>query len=54
MACEANGIKVSEIIERLCDEGFDGITGSVVTLLNEAMKLDRTRHIKARPYEIRG
>jgi putative transposase len=51
MACEANGIKVTEVIEQLCDEGFDGITGAVITLLNEAMKLDRTRHIQARPYE---
>jgi putative transposase len=51
MTCEANSIKVGEIIEQLCEEGFDGITGAVITLLNEAMKLDRTRHIQARPYE---
>lgn len=51
MTCEANGTKVGEIIEQLCEEGFDGITGAVITLLNEAMKLDRTRHIQARPYE---
>lgn len=51
MTCEANGTKVGEIIEHLCEEGFHGITGAVITLLNEAMKLDRTRHIQARPYE---
>jgi putative transposase len=51
MACEANGSKVSGIIEQLCDEGFDGLTGAVITLLNEAMKLDRTRHLQVKPYE---
>ena len=51
MACETNDIKVGGIIEQLCDEGFDGITGAVITLLNEAMKLDRTRHLQASPYE---
>jgi len=51
MACDVNGSKVGEIIEQLCDEGFEGITGAVITLLNEAMKLDRTRHLQARPYE---
>jgi hypothetical protein len=43
MDCEANGSKVGEIIEQLCDEGFDGVTGAVITQLNEAMKLDRNR-----------
>ena len=51
MACETNDIKVGGIIEQLCDEGFEGITGAVITLLNEAMKLDRTRHLQAMPYE---
>lgn len=51
MACEANGTKVGEIIEQLCDEGFDGVTGAAITLLNEAMKLDRSRHLRASPYE---
>ena len=53
MACETNDIKVGGIIEQLCNEGFDGITGAVITLLNEAMKLDRTRHLQALPYERR-
>ena len=51
MACETNDIKVGGIIEQLCNEGFNGITGAVITLLNEAMKLDRTRHLQALPYE---
>ncbi|HBI22369.1 MAG TPA: IS256 family transposase [Legionella sp.] len=51
MACETNDIQVGGIIEQLCNEGFEGITGAVITLLNEAMKLDRTRHLQALPYE---
>lgn len=51
MACEGDVSKIGGIIEQLCDEGCDGITGAVITLLNEAMKLDRSRHIQVRPYE---
>ncbi|MBA2649869.1 MAG: IS256 family transposase, partial [Legionella sp.] len=46
-----NSSKVNGIIEQLCDEGFEGLTGAVITLLNEAMKLDRTKHLQAKPYE---
>ena len=51
MAWEVNDNKISTVISDLCDEGFDGITGAVVTLLNEAMKLDRARHLQVAPYE---
>lgn len=51
MACIVNNNKVREVIEQLCEEGFDGITGALVTLLNEAMKLDRSRHLEAELYE---
>lgn len=51
MACATDDSKVSGIIEQLCEEGFDGLTGAVITLINEAMKLDRTRHLQAMPYE---
>jgi len=53
MACETNDIKVGGIIEQLCDGGFEGITGAVITLINKAVKLDRTRHLQAMPYERR-
>ena len=42
---------IEDVLETLCDEGFDGITGALVTLLNEAMKLDRSRHLQANHYE---
>lgn len=51
MACDVNNSKVVEVIEQLCNEGFEGLTGVVVTLLNEAMKLDRSRHLQVNPYE---
>ena len=33
MACETNDIKVGGIIEQLCNEGFEGITGAIITLM---------------------
>ena len=51
MACRVHDNKVGQVIEQLCEEGFDGITGVLVTLLNEAMKLDRSRHLQAGLYE---
>lgn len=51
MACHVNNNKLESILEQLCDEGFDGITGAVITLLNESMKIDRNRHLQAGPYE---
>ena len=33
MAYETNDIKVGGIIEQLCNEGFDGITGAVITIM---------------------
>lgn len=51
MACEENNNKLHSLLEQLCDEGLEGVTGAVITLLNEAMKLDRSRHLKASPYQ---
>lgn len=51
MACSVYDNKLGEVLEQLCEEGLDGIAGAVVTLLNESMKLDRTRHLQAGHYE---
>jgi len=51
MACEENNNKLHSVLEKLCDDGFDGVTGALITLFNEAMKLDRSRHLNAVPYE---
>jgi hypothetical protein len=44
MAYEVNDSKVGTVIVQVFNQGFEGITGAVITLLNEAMKLYRTRH----------
>lgn len=51
MTCEVNDSKLGAVVEQLCDEGFDGVTGAMIALFNEAMKLDRSRHLKVSPYE---
>lgn len=51
MACRVHNNNLGEILEQLCDDGFDGISRVLVTLLNEAMKLDRSRHLQAGLYE---
>lgn len=51
MACKVHDNKLGAVLEQLCEEGFDGIMGAVVTLLNESMKLERSRHLHATPYE---
>ena len=51
MACRVKDNIVEDVLESLCDEGFDGIAGALVTLLNEVMKLERSRHLEAGLYE---
>jgi hypothetical protein len=46
-----NDSKVVADIEQLCDKGFDGIPGVVITLFNKTMQLDRTPHYQANPDE---
>lgn len=40
-----------EILELLIDHGFEGMAQAMQTLLNEAMKLERSQVLAARPYE---
>jgi len=40
-----------EILELLVDHGFDGMAQAMQTLLNEAMKLERSQVLGATPYE---
>ena len=51
MACRVKDNIVEDVLESLCEEGFDGIAGALVTLLNEVMKLERSRHLEAGLYE---
>jgi putative transposase len=40
-----------EVLELLVDHGFDGLAQAMQTLFNEAMKLERSPVLGARPYE---
>lgn len=40
-----------EVLELLAEQGFDGLAEAMQTLLNEAMKLERSQVLGARPYE---
>ena len=40
-----------EILELLAEQGFEGMARAMQTLLNEAMKLERSLVLGARPYE---
>lgn len=51
MACRVNNSNVNELIELISEQGFEGMAEAAVTLMNEAMKLERTRHLNAEPYE---
>ena len=51
MAMRANDSKLSEIVELISEQGFSGMAEAVQVLLNEAMLVERTRHLQAQPYE---
>ena len=40
-----------EVLELLAEQGFDGLAEAMQTLLNEAMKVERSQVLGARPYE---
>ncbi len=40
-----------DLVQMLADEGFDGMAQAIETLMNEAMKLQRTEALGAVPYE---
>jgi len=45
---------ISTVLELLIEEGFEGMAGAIETLLNEAMKLERSAYLDAAPYERSG
>lgn len=51
MAQRVNNTNVNDLIELICEQGFEGMTEAAVTLMNEAMRLERDRHLRAQPYE---
>lgn len=51
MTCETNSTVYSDVLELLLSEGSSGFRKSLEVLLNEAMKVERSRHIGAESYE---
>jgi putative transposase len=51
MACLGSNNALSEISEILCNEGMGGLNSAITILINEAMQIERTKHLKAMPYE---
>ena len=41
----------SELLEHICDQGFDALPQLIATLLNSAMKVERQRFLGVEPYE---
>ncbi len=51
MTHEENYIASESILEHLIQHGVKELNHVLSTLLNEAMRLERTRHLNAAPYE---
>ena len=43
--------KMQNAMGILNDSGFDGLSQAIGVFLNEAMKIERSQHLKASPYE---
>ena len=51
MTCRENNSALSEITEIIFNEGMSGLDTAISILINEAMQIDRSKHLKAGPYE---
>lgn len=51
MTCIENNNLISEITEIISKDGTDGLKAVVTMLINEAMRVDRGKHLKAEAYE---
>jgi putative transposase len=51
MALRVNNSKLTEVVELISEKGFAGMAEAMQILLNEAMVIERTRHLQALPYE---
>ena len=43
--------ELNSVMEIINSEGLDGLSQAVEIILNEAMKVERSQHLKAVPYE---
>ena len=51
MACQVNNNINGTIIKLVSEQGFEGLGEAVQLLFNEAMKIERSKHLNAEPYE---
>ena len=51
MTCHPKDTSINPAIELIANQGFDGLIEAVTLLINEAMKIVRSRHLEAEPYE---
>lgn len=51
MTCRSQDSGVLAAVELIAERGFDGLPEALTALINEAMRLERERHLGARPWE---
>ena len=51
MACRVQDKTIDDVLELLVAEGFEGMAEAMSIMLNEAMRLDRSWHLGAGPWE---
>ncbi|MFA5932441.1 MAG: IS256 family transposase [Candidatus Paceibacterota bacterium] len=51
MTCQKNDNVLSEITEVLFKDGMSGLDKAVSIIINEAMRIERSKHLNADPYE---
>ena len=51
MTCLENNNVLSEITEIIFNEGMSGLDVAISMLINEAMQIDRSKYLRAEPYE---
>lgn len=51
MTQEVKNNTIDPVIKLLADQGFDGLAEAITTLINQAMQIERMKHLQASPYE---
>ncbi|RUO81309.1 IS256 family transposase [Idiomarina tyrosinivorans] len=51
MTCDIQDRSIGDVLELLIEQGLDGTAEAISILLNEAMRLERERHLGAGPWE---
>ena len=54
MTHQSQSTELTAAVKLLSENGFEGMANAIEILLNEAMKLERTEYLGARPYERSG